>query len=90
MAKLVVVFLILLSFSMCLDARKLLGVEKNVHTLEGVSLIFNILPKGAITPPSGPSQRGHSTIVGERLFSVHPKTNDHRILESVPSPGVGH
>lgn len=64
----------------------LMGV-KRVASLES-SLILSSLPKGSV-PSSGPSKKGHSTIVDEKLFARQLERMD-RFLKSVPSPGAGH
>ncbi|KAF5197197.1 hypothetical protein FRX31_013222 [Thalictrum thalictroides] len=71
-----------------LHARKLLDMKEMVSSLED-SLVLSSFAKGAKVPPSSPSQKGHSMIVNEKLFTMHFASID-RILRSVPSPGVGH
>ncbi|OVA12426.1 hypothetical protein BVC80_1793g20 [Macleaya cordata] len=61
------------------------------------SLILNSLPKGTKPPNSSPSKKGHSVVLDRKLFSTSTITLHHlpsitniRILQSVPSPGIGH
>ncbi|XP_010242152.1 PREDICTED: uncharacterized protein LOC104586566 [Nelumbo nucifera] len=89
-ASLVLFLVLFASFAPFLEARKLLKMEskKKVPAALRDSLVLSALPKGAV-PPSAPSDKGHSVIVDQKLFSMHlPKAD--RSLQSVPSPGVGH
>lgn len=56
-------------------------------------LFLSALPKGNV-PPSGPSDKGHTSPPADYSDDQHmvPKTSPeiHRLLGSVPSPGVGH
>ncbi|EEF40110.1 conserved hypothetical protein [Ricinus communis] len=52
------------------------------------SLVFSALPKSTVRS-SSPSRKGHATLDNEELFRRHLASID-RILQSVPSPGVGH
>ncbi|KAA8526749.1 hypothetical protein F0562_009022 [Nyssa sinensis] len=65
------------------EARKLMSMEKGkVPSLED-NLVLSALPKGT-TPPS-PNAKG----LNGRLFTLHLGHID-RLLQSVPSPGIGH
>lgn len=66
---------ILICFAPSLDARKLLNMGNEHGLIHGV-----ILEDGTITP---------TLHLNERLFLGHLARID-RILESVPSPGMGH
>ncbi|KAF8047868.1 hypothetical protein N665_2796s0005 [Sinapis alba] len=52
------------------------------------STTLTALPKGKIQN-STPSKKGHAVISNVKLRSRHLSTVD-RLLQSVPSPGVGH
>ncbi|KAL6546474.1 hypothetical protein OROMI_022195 [Orobanche minor] len=52
------------------------------------SLYMAALPKGTV-PASTPSKKGHASTVDQKLIARHLAATD-RILQSVPSPGVGH
>ncbi|XP_052183386.1 precursor of CEP14-like [Diospyros lotus] len=52
------------------------------------SLFLGALPKGTI-PSSSPSKKGHAAVIDEELIARHLASVD-RILQSVPSPGIGH
>ncbi|ESQ35109.1 hypothetical protein EUTSA_v10009335mg [Eutrema salsugineum] len=55
-------------------------------------LFLSALPKGNV-PPSGPSDKGHTSPPGDypdqHMVPEHSR-EIHRLLGSVPSPGVGH
>ncbi|CAN8292978.1 unnamed protein product [Cochlearia groenlandica] len=57
------------------------------------ALYLTALPKGNV-PPSGPSDKGHTSPPDEDHFNKHivPENSPEfqRLLGSVPSPGVGH
>ncbi|KAF7146812.1 hypothetical protein RHSIM_Rhsim04G0027000 [Rhododendron simsii] len=69
------------------EARVLLSKEKEVPSMED-NLILSALPKGT-TPRSSPSYKGHAMAINERLY-VLPIPHADRVLQAVPSPGVGH
>ncbi|KAF8409100.1 hypothetical protein HHK36_005173 [Tetracentron sinense] len=95
MGRLCTVLLISMVVFVCflpsLEARKLLISEeinkKKIPSLEN-TLVLSALPKGT-TNPSSPSKKGHSMILNEKHFTLHLAKFD-RILQSVPSPGIGH
>lgn len=95
MARLATLSLILMvvfaSFASSSQARKLLvskdEEEKRVPSLVD-SLFLSALPKGKV-PPSSPTKKGHAVVVDQKLIARHLITID-RILQSVPSPGMGH
>ncbi|GAB4831459.1 hypothetical protein Ancab_005476 [Ancistrocladus abbreviatus] len=70
-------------------ARKLLlateGMSNNPNT-SGKGLFLSALWKGT-TPSSSPSRKVHATVVEDLKFI---QRHHERILQSVPSPGVGH
>ncbi|KDO77911.1 hypothetical protein CISIN_1g047704mg [Citrus sinensis] len=76
------------------EARKLLNTEKIDSSSKKVSslfanLVLSALPKGRV-PASSPSRKTHgATLDHEKLFARHLAGID-RILQSVPSPGIGH
>lgn len=76
------------------QGRKLLVVEENKKLPSSPSssmeesLFLNVLPKGTV-PSSTPSKKGHAEVVDEKLVARHLIAID-RILQSFPSPGVGH
>ncbi|KAJ9136003.1 hypothetical protein P3X46_033119 [Hevea brasiliensis] len=80
-----------------IEGRKLLMTDTEEYNKKEVritvpslfeSLFFSALPKGTV-PSSSPSNKGHATLDNEQLFQRHLASID-RILQSVPSPGVGH
>ncbi|KAK3026488.1 hypothetical protein RJ639_041785 [Escallonia herrerae] len=70
------------------EARKLLSTEKITVSSQEDTLALRVHPEGS-TPPSAPSGEGHELVINERLFVLHLAHLD-RVLQSVPSPGVGH
>jgi|UniRef100_A0A2N9F3V7 hypothetical protein len=69
------------------DARNILRLSiRDVPTFEH-SIVSRALPKGPI-PLSSSGEKGHAMAFNEGLFAHFAKMD--RILESVPSPGVGH
>ncbi|KAI8010625.1 Precursor of CEP14 [Camellia lanceoleosa] len=91
LSKLSLVFFLLICCACApsLEARKLLTMEnKKVPSLED-SLLLSALPTGTIPPPSSPGGKGHSMVINGRVF-VLPLPHLDRVLQSVPSPGVGH
>ncbi|XP_015875435.1 precursor of CEP14 [Ziziphus jujuba] len=72
------------------EARKLLVIkdeEKRAPSMVD-SLFLSALPKGNV-PSSSPSHKGHAVVVNEKLIARH-LISIERILQSVPSPGMGH
>ncbi|KAL6562046.1 hypothetical protein OROGR_003053 [Orobanche gracilis] len=52
------------------------------------SLYMTALPKGTV-PASTPSKKGHASTVNHKLIARHLAATD-RVLQSVPTPEVGH
>ncbi|KAL9455876.1 hypothetical protein AB3S75_005162 [Citrus x aurantiifolia] len=90
-----IIFIVVFASSVpSLEARKLLNTEKIDSSSKKVSslfanLVLSALPKGRV-PASSPSRKTHgATLDHEKLFTRHLVGID-RILQSVPSPGIGH
>ncbi|WCJ27244.1 Precursor of CEP14 [Euphorbia peplus] len=88
-AKALIFLLCMATFLSHLEGRMLLTNTADSSNSVLTSLnIFSALPKGTV-PSSSPSKKGHATLDNEELFRRHLRAID-RILQSVPSPGVGH
>ncbi|KAI4365179.1 hypothetical protein MLD38_021189 [Melastoma candidum] len=97
-AKLFVLLMIVGSTAVaCVDARKML--ETRTMDLErwrnalvssslNPSLFLSTLPKGSMWV-SSPSRKGHMAAIREELTARNLASLD-RVLQSVPSPGIGH
>ncbi|ESQ33943.1 hypothetical protein EUTSA_v10009585mg [Eutrema salsugineum] len=96
---LLVIAVIALASPLPVSSRKLLDMKKQEsltvrkeekshvpHVTKTTTL--TALPKGKI-PNSTPSKKGHAAISAVKLRSRRLSTVD-RLLQSVPSPGVGH
>ncbi|KAL3739854.1 hypothetical protein ACJRO7_021170 [Eucalyptus globulus] len=58
--------------------------------LANPGLYLSALPKGSATSSSTPSKKGHAEVVDEKLVARHLGSLGRVLVESVPSPGVGH
>ncbi|KAF3451245.1 hypothetical protein FNV43_RR07340 [Rhamnella rubrinervis] len=95
---LMVLLVVFASFVSDSQGRKLLVMEENRKVPSSSSsssssaieesLFLSVLPKGTV-PSSTPSKKGHAEVVEDKLIARHLIAID-RILQSVPSPGVGH
>ncbi|ESR62786.1 hypothetical protein CICLE_v10018148mg [Citrus x clementina] len=90
----IIFFVVFASSVPSLEARKLLNTETIDSSSKKVSslfanLVLSALPKGRV-PASSPSKKTHGAALdNEKLFARHLAGID-RILQSVPSPGIGH
>ncbi|XP_019166686.1 PREDICTED: uncharacterized protein LOC109162439 [Ipomoea nil] len=92
---LIAVFLVFSSLISSIESRKMVVADlheepKKVPAMAdgGDRLFKNALPKGTV-PASSPSKKGHADTVDEKLVARRLAALDHRILRSVPSPGIG-
>lgn len=90
----IISFVLFASFLPSLEARKLLNSEKIDNNKKKVSslfekLVLSALPKGNVRASSPSEKTHHATLDNEKLFARHLAGID-RILQSVPSPGIGH
>ncbi|KAI3411525.1 uncharacterized protein J3R85_017897 [Psidium guajava] len=93
---LVFIVMVFASSMSCFEGRMLLERTSSLHhddtkrsPLSSPGLYLSALPKGTI-PTSTPSKKGHAEVVDKKLIARHLGSLDRVLMQSVPSPGVGH
>ncbi|XP_059630086.1 precursor of CEP14-like [Cornus florida] len=83
------VILVLICYVPYLEARNLMSIEsRRIVPSPEDTLVLTALPKSTAFPSSSPSGKGPAMVIYEKLLSQHFSRID-RILQSVPSPGIG-